>query len=273
MPFRTKSEPRPDPAADEMSLTEHLAELRTRIVRTALAVLLGMIVVMAFYDQVLNFLVGPYQRLCESREPGYCGTSIGPDGEVNLFALDPIEGLSTRLRVSMWGGIILALPVIMWQLWRFVVPALHAREKKYAIPFILSTVILFCLGGALAYTTLERALEFLIDWSGSDVDQAFQVNKYIRLVGMMIAAFGIGFTVPVFLVFLQLVGVLTPQILLGAWRYAIVGTVLIAAVVTPSGDPISLAALSVPMIVLYFVAILIGWLAQRSKRKRESDAS
>ena len=110
----------------------------------------------------------------------------------------------------------------------------------------------------LAYLTLEPALQFLIAWSGSDVGQVFQVSKYVRLVMLMVAAFGVGFEFPVLLVFLQLVGVLTPQQLLGIWRYAIVGIVVVAAVITPSGDPISMLALAVPMLVLYFVAILIG---------------
>jgi sec-independent protein translocase protein TatC len=186
---------------------------------------------------------------------------------------DPLEGFSTRLRLSLYGGIILALPVIMWQIWRFVVPALNPNEKKYAIPFVVSSVLLFALGGILAYVTLERALEFLIDVSGQDVEQAFQVSRYVRLVTLMIAAFGVGFLFPVLLVFLQLVGVLTPQTLLRGWRYAIVAVFVMAAVITPSGDPFSLLALSLPMVALYFVAILVGWIAQRAARRRAAAAA
>ena len=132
---------------------------------------------------------------------------------------------------------------------------------------------LFLLGAALAYLTLERALEFLISWSGEDVEQAFQVSRYVRLVMLMVGAFGVGFEFPVLLVFLQLVGVVTPQQLLGAWRYAIIGIVVVAAVITPSGDPISLLALAVPMLFLYFVAIGIGKFAQRRREKREAAAA
>jgi sec-independent protein translocase protein TatC len=134
-------------------------------------------------------------------------------------------------------------------------------------------VLLFLLGAFLAYSTLERALEFLISWSGSDVDQAFQVSKYVRLVMLMVAAFGVGFLFPVFLVFLQLVGVLTPRTLLGAWRFAIVGVFVLAAVITPSGDPISLLALSLPMCVLYFLSILVGWVVLRRRRNAEAESS
>jgi sec-independent protein translocase protein TatC len=252
---------------DEMTLTEHLAELRVRIIRCALAVALGAIVIIAFYNPVLDFLMGPYVRLCERRGREFCGLSVGADGDPRLIFLDPLEGFATRMRIGAYGGIILAMPVILWQVWRFIVPALHAREKRYAIPFIVSSIVLFFLGGFLAYVTLERALEFLISWAGEDVNSAFQVSRYVRLVGLMVAAFGVGFEFPVLLVFLQLTGAVTPRQLLGGWRYALLGIVVLAAVITPSGDPISLAALAVPMALLYFVSIGVGWVFQRRKQR------
>jgi sec-independent protein translocase protein TatC len=262
----------PTPSPDgTMTLTEHLAELRQRIIRAALAVLVGMIAIMALYDRVLKFLTQPYDRLCDA-DPDFCGLAM-TDGSPSLLITDPVEGLSTRVRIAMYGGLLIALPVIMWQIWRFVVPALKANEKKYAIPFILSSVTLFLLGCVLAYLTLEKALEFLISWAGQDVENLFQVSKYVRLVTLMAFAFGVGFQFPVLLVFLQLVGVLTPQQLLGAWRYAILGIVVAAAVITPSGDPISLTALAAPMLVLYFVAIGVGLIAQRRSRAASAPAA
>lgn len=256
----------PDPYPEQMTLTEHLAELRMRIIRAGLAVVLGSVLVIAFYDLVLGWLLEPYAALCERKPADYCGRSFDPStGEVVLFSLDPVEGFGTRLRIGFYGGIVLALPVLLWQIWKFVVPALHKNEKRYALGFVLSSVALFVAGGFIAFTTLERALEFLISWAGDDVDPSFQVQAYVRLVTLMVVAFGVGFTIPVMLVFLQLLGVLTPQVLLGAWRYAIVGVFLVAAAITPSGDPISLMALSVPLVVLYFLAILIGWLVQRRR--------
>ena len=267
---RGRSRPQLKTPDDVMTLTEHLAELRVRLIRCALAVTLFAIVIIAFYDQVIDFLIGPYERLCQDKGGRYCGAIPSASGQVQLFTLDPIEGFATRLRIASYGGIVLALPVIMWQIWRFVVPALHAKEKKYAIPFIMSSVLLFLLGGVIAYLTLEPALQFLIAWSGSDVGQVFQVSKYVRLVVLMVAAFGIGLQFPVLLVFFQLVGVLTPQQLLGFWRYAVVAIAFIAAAITPSGDPISMSALAAPMLILYFVSILIGWAVQRRRVKREA---
>jgi sec-independent protein translocase protein TatC len=269
-PLRRLERPERTPDAT-MTLTEHLAELRQRIIRAALAVLLGMILVIAFYDPVLDFLRGPYDELCAS-DPELCNAATDGDTGTLIFT-DPVEGLSTRIRIGMYGGVLMALPVIMWQVWRFVVPALKPTEKRYAVPFILSSTLLFLLGCVLAYLTLERALEFLISWAGDDVQQLFRVSSYVRLVALMAFAFGVGFQFPVLLVFLQLVGILTPQQLLGAWRYAIVGIVVLAAVITPSGDPISLTALAAPMLVLYFIAAGIGLIIQRRSRAAEQIAA
>ena len=247
---------------DRMTLTEHLAELRTRIIRSVLAIVVGIIVLLAAYDTVLTFLRKPYTDLCKRKPSLEC---VG-----SLQFIGPLEGFSTRLSICTYGGVILALPVILWQIWRFVVPALHAKEKKYAIPFVFSSVFLFMLGAAVAYWTLTPALDFLISWSGADVEANFQVSKYVSLFGLMVAAFGITFEFPVLLVFLQLVGVLTPQTLMKQWRYAVVIIFIIAAVITPSGDPYSMMALAGPMTLFYLISIIIGKIAQKRKFAREA---
>lgn len=242
---------------ETMTLNEHLAELRTRIIRSMLAVGVGIIGVLAFYDPVLRFLRTPYDNLCERR----------PDlvTDCDLYSLGPLDGFTARMRIALYGGLILSLPVLLWQIWRFIVPALHDRERRYAIPFIASSVILFLAGGALAFITLDKGLEFLVGWSGADVEQAYQITKYVSLVALMIAAFGIGFEFPVLLVFLQLAGVVRPRQLIEGWRIAIVVIVVLAAVITPSGDPITLIALTVPLVVLYFAAIGLGHLLVRRR--------
>ena len=262
IPFRERDRPKLSTPDDRMTLTQHLAELRTRIIRSALAVTVGIIVMLAFYDQVLKFMRRPYEELCKTHQKLNC----------DLQFLGPTEGFTTRLSICTYGGIILALPVILWQVWRFIVPALHKNEKQYAIPFILSSVILFLMGAAVAYLTLTPALEFLIAWAGNDVQANFQVSKYVSLFGLMLAAFGITFEFPVLLVFLQLVGVLTPQTLMKQWRYAIVIIFVIAALITPSGDPYSMMAMAAPMSIFYGVAVLIGRMAQKRKQAREAAA-
>jgi sec-independent protein translocase protein TatC len=125
--------------------------------------------------------------------------------------------------------------------------------------------VLFLAGGVLAYYTTGRALDFLISWAGEDVDQVFSVSSYVNLVALMIFAFGIGFLLPVLLVFLQLAGIVRPSSLVGAWRYATIGIFVLAAAITPSGDPITLLMLGGPMLVLYFLAALLGWLIVRRR--------
>jgi len=223
---------------DEATLTEHLSELRFRIIRSLLAVGIGMLVVLLQYERLLRFLTTPYRDLCAER----------PD-----FNCD--------------------LPVVMWQIWRFVVPALSSREKKYSVPFILSSVVLFAFGGALAYWTLDKALEFLISWSGEGVEQTYQISRYVSLVALMVLAFGVGFLLPVLIVFLQLVNVITPQALLKQWRVSFMVIFVLAAVITPSGDPISMLALALPMSVLFLIAVAIGFIAQRRRRNREVSIS
>lgn len=240
-----------------MPIMEHLRELRSRIIRCALAIAVGMMVLLATYNPVKDFLTKPYRDLCRERPDFKC------DG--SLFSLGPLDGFSARMRICAYGGLVLALPVILWQIWRFIVPALSKKERTYAVPFIASSVLLFTVGCYLAYWTLDKALEFLISWSGTDVTQAYQVTKYVSLVVMMMLAFGVGFLSPVLLVFLQLAGAIKPKTLLKQWRFAIMGIFVTAAVITPSGDPISMLALAVPLSILYLVAILVGWLLTRRR--------
>ncbi len=242
-----------------MPIMEHLRELRMRIVRSLLAVVVGMIVLLATYDPVKRFLTQPYRNLCSTNPDFNC------DG--SLFSLGPLDGFSARMKVSAYGGLILALPVVLWQIWQFVVPALSKKEKKYAVPFISSSIVLFAAGGTLAYWTLDKALEFLISWSGSDVNQAYQITKYISLVTFMMLAFGVGFLSPVLLVFLQLANIVQPRTLLKQWRIAVMLIFVTAAVITPSGDPFSLMALAIPLTVLYLMSVLVGWLIVRRRSR------
>lgn len=242
---------------EAMSMMDHLRELRMRLVRSVLAIGISTLVLLAFYDQLKNLLTRPYTDLCLRRPDFKC------DG--SLFSLGPLDGFSARMRVCLYGGLVLALPIILWQIWRFIVPALSKREKNYAVPFIASSLLLFSVGCYLAYWTLDKALEFLISWSGEDVTQAYQITKYINLVVMMMLAFGVAFLSPVLLVFLQLVSVVAPKTLIKQWRYAVMGIFVAAAAITPSGDPISLMALAIPLTVLYLIAVLVGWLLTRRR--------
>ena len=251
-----------------MSLMEHLTELRNRVIKCVVAIGIGAAVGFALYEPIFDFLIGPYRDLCEA-DPGISITE-----DCRLLATDPLEGFTVRLKVSTYGGIALVMPVLLWQIWRFVSPGLYAKEKRYVVPFIGSALVLFALGAGIAYWTTPKALDFLAAIGGDDnIVAGYSPSKYFQLIVFMMLSFGIGFQFPVLLVALELVGVVSPEALARFRRYAIVGIAVLVAVITPSGDPISMLALTVPMVLFYEAAILIGRLARRRKRKAEAAES
>lgn len=232
-----------------MTLVEHLTELRKRLIICVLAVAVGMLIGFLAYEWIFDFLVHPYRQVAD-------GSNSLTGGD--LLQTDPLEGFGVRMKSSAYAGIALAMPVILWQIWRFVTPGLYPHERRYAVPFVVSALLLFVLGAGLAYYTLPRALDFLIDIAGEGFVTAFSANKYFQLITYMMLAFGIGFEFPIVLIFLQMAGILDTDTLRRGRRYAIVGICVLVAVITPSGDPISMLMLSVPMVIFYEVAILIG---------------
>ena len=242
-----------------MTLVEHLAELRNRLIISVVAVTLGMVVVFVFYETVFEWLVQPYCDVSDGRE-------------CTLLQTDPLEGFGVRMRVAGYGGVAFAMPVLLWQIWRFVSPGLYSNEKRYAIPFVASALMLFVAGAGLAYWTMPRALDFLASIGGEQLEQFYRPSEYFRLITYMMLAFGIGFEFPILLIFMQLAGILEPDTLRRGRRYAIVIIVVLVAVITPSGDPYSMLALSVPMVVFYELAILIGSRLVRRQALRDSAA-
>lgn len=231
-----------------MTLVEHLSELRTRLIVAVLAVLVCAVVVFFLYNPLLRLILAPYKDVT--------GSDV-------LYIRSPLEGFAARLKVAGYGGLLLASPVVLWQIWRFVTPGLHKNERRLAVPFIVSSILLFFGGAVLAYLTFPQALGFLVSISGQNVETLFSPLEYVTFWLKVVLAFGIAFEFPVMLVFLQLVGVATPRRLLGWWRQAIVGVFAAAAVITPSQDPITMLAMAVPMCLLYFAAIGVGKLLRR----------
>jgi len=232
-----------------MTLAEHLGELRRRLMISAIAFGIGGVIAFLGYSHLLSFLLEPYCR--------------ANHGRCSLFVTGPLDGLSLRLKIAAFGGLILASPVILFQIWRFITPGLKKTEKRYAIPFVIVSVILFLAGCAVAYITFEHALAFLTTIGGPDLHQIYNPNQYLSLILWMMFIFGITFEFPVLLVALQLARVVTPAQLLSWWRWAVISITLAAAIFTPSGDPLSMLALAIPLTVFYFLAILIGKLARR----------
>jgi sec-independent protein translocase protein TatC len=234
-------------ALGSMTFFEHLAELRRRLIWMCLAVAVGAVVTFAMWNQLLDVMLEPY-----------CRAQDLPRSQCTLKIIDPVEGFVTRSRVAVYGGIALGMPVILWQVWRFVTPALYPREKRFVVPFVVSALALFGLGVAIGYWTLEKALDFLITISGDQVETFFRPASYINFVTFMLLAFGVSFEIPIVLLFLQLAHVVTPATLARVRRYAFIGIVVFAAIITPSGDPVSLFAMSLPLYFFYELSIVAG---------------
>jgi sec-independent protein translocase protein TatC len=244
-----------------MTLVEHLTELRTRVIICAVAVALGVIAGFVLYPQIFDVLIRPYKDIADNHP------TIG-DGR--LLQTDPLEGFSIRMRTSLYAGIAFAMPVLLWQIWRFVSPGLYANEKRYAVPFVVSALLLFVLGATLAYFTLPRAFDFLINIGGEGFVTGYTAGKYFKLVTYMMLAFGVGFEFPIVLIFFQMAGIVETDTLRRARRFAIVGICILVAVITPSGDPISMLMLSVPMVFFYEIAILVGSFIGKRQALREA---
>lgn len=247
----------PRSAADDgrMTLVEHLSELRNRLFVCVIAVFVCSVIVFVFYPQILDFVSGPYRDVTKDLD------KCKPDG-CDLIAIDPLAPFLTRVKVATYGGIALALPITMFQIWRFVTPGLHQQERRYAIPFLVSSWVLFLLGAALSWFTLDKALDFLFT-AGGDIEPSIVIDKYLNLVTFMLLAFGAAFQFPVLLVFLLLVRAVTTGQLRRFRRHAAVGIVIVAAVITPSQDPYSLFFLAVPMYLFYEASIVIGRVMHR----------
>lgn len=247
-----------DAAAEgRMTLWEHLAELRSRLLKCIAAVLAGAVIGWFLYPYAFSFLTHP----------------LNVDPKAFIIAGSPIAPLLTRIKIAGYLGIIMAMPVLIWQLWRFVTPGLYPHEKRYAVPFTVGALIFFLLGATVAYISLEPALKFLNAVGGSHIKPVYNISDYLKLVVLMIIIFGIGFEFPVLLVALEIAGVLKPQQLSHARRWAIVGIVVVSAVITPSSDPFSMLALAIPLYVFYEGAIVFGRVYNWRKAKRALRAA
>jgi sec-independent protein translocase protein TatC len=242
--FRRKKKP-PRLPGGQMPIMDHLAELRRRILISVAAVAMAAVMMFFFSNEVISFLVQYYKDATHGKRNA-------------LVFTGPVDGFLTRLKVATYGGIVLALPVWLYELWRFITPGLNPKERRYAVPFVLSSVLLFILGAGVAFLTLEPALKFLIDVGGPSQTPLFTSDRYLTLVSLMVVAFGLSFEFPVLLVFLLIAGVIKTAQLRHFRRWAIVGIVTFAAVITPSQDPYSLFFMAVPMYVFYEASILIG---------------
>lgn len=243
-------------------LLDHLIELRGRLVRSVIALVIGFTVCLYFADPILGFLVQPLKNAF-------------PEGEGQLIFTKLPEIFFVELRVALFAGFMVSFPIIANQLWAFVAPGLYGREKKAFLPFLIATPVLFIGGASLAYyVVMPTAFEWFLGFGGEAGGLAVQAmpsaGEYLSLVMQFILAFGITFLLPVLLMLLHRAGIVTRQQLSGARRYVIVGIVALGAIVTPP-DPGSQVILAVPLLLLFEGSLVLMRLQERTMKRRQAS--
>jgi sec-independent protein translocase protein TatC len=226
-----------------MPLTAHLAELRTRLFACVIAIALGFTLCYALSDGIITALQFP-------------PVLIGAPVKVPLQIIAPAEAFLTYLKVSFLAGLFLALPLILYELWKFVAPGLLEHERKYTVPFIIGSTALFYLGGGVFYITLPLVIRFLLSFSNADIAAQLSVSYYVSFCIRMMIAFGVVFQLPTVFVFLAQLELVSSRMLIKYFRYAVVLVFVVAAVLTPP-DVVSQTFMALPMLGLYGVSILL----------------
>lgn len=261
LPRRGRSE---EERVGTMTLVEHLTELRHRVIVCLWALGIGAFLAWFLYEPLLDLMREPFCTFIRDN-PRYA-----PPTGCDLVFNGPFDAFAVRMKTVLYLGFVLALPVILYQLWAFVVPGLTAREKKWSIPFVVASFLLFILGAITAFFVLPKSLQFLLGFAGEGVVPLLTVDRYIGFVTLVTLAFGVSFLFPVVLVFLEAVGVVAPETLSRFRRYAIIVIAVIAAVITPGQDVFSMVAMMVPMYLFYEAAIIIGRIIRRQREGMET---
>ncbi|WP_369035865.1 MULTISPECIES: twin-arginine translocase subunit TatC [Streptomyces] len=270
---RNKEEKGRDPEG-RMPLVEHLRELRNRVAKALLAIIVVTVVAAFFYNDIINFFTKPvldsvgcpssFSELAKQQSEG-----DNPCAQITINGL--LAPFTLALKVSLMAGVVLASPIWLYQLWAFVAPGLHKNEKKYAYAFVGSGVPLFLGGAYFAYRVLPTTAKVLIEFTPFGVDNLLPLDDLLDLVTRMVLVFGLSFELPLLLIMLNITGILTGKRMAGWWRAMIMGITVFAAIATPSTDPLTMLALAGPIWILYFGAVAFSLANDRRKRRREAE--
>lgn len=235
----------------ELGFLDHLEELRRRVIKSIISVILLSIVAYAFSERLLEFLTQPIPE---------------------VYFMAPTEAFSTRIKISLIAGIIVSLPVIFYHAWKFITPGLFEKEIRLIIPAVLSSTIFFLIGASFCFwLVLPVGIKFLMGFGTEKLKPMIQIKDYISFVSYMVLAFGAVFELPVISYFLGRMGVITSNTLVKGRKYALVGILILSAAITPSPDVFSQLMLAGPLYFLYEVSIVIVRLTQKKKTKAQTD--
>lgn len=269
IPRRSRLLARRQPADTDgtMSLVEHLRELRNRIGLALIGILLGMVAAFIWYDNgLLQFLIRPYCGLDPSLR-----ISVNTTEDCQLLTFDVLGQFMLRLKVAFIVGMVLAAPWWLYQLWAFITPGLKRNEKRYAITFVVISSFLFIAGAAMAYLTLSAGLRLLLSIGGEEITAALGAAEYISFLSALLLAFGVSFELPLVAVMLNIVGILSHELLRRSRRWIIFLTFVFAAFVTPTQDPFTMLAMAVPMCILFEGAIQFCRFNDKRRAARDAE--
>ena len=245
--------PRQQNPEGRMPLMEHLRELRNRLFKAAIALVLGAVLGYVLFPYVWHVLQGPYCRIPQPDQ-------VDGAEHCRLYFTGIFDSFFLRLKVAIITGVIVSSPVWLYQLWAFVAPGLHRREKKWAYSFVSAAFPLFALGAVLAYFTMDQGLRLLLALAPDNTEAIITITSYLSYAIMMTLVFGLAFELPLLVLVLNLAGVLTHE-RIKKWRRAIIfGVFVFAAVVTPSPDPFMMLIMAIPTIALFEVAEVLAYL-------------
>ncbi len=243
-----------------MPLREHLRELRRRLVICLIAIGIGTTVGWVYYTPIFDLISEPIQDVV--------GQAAAEGRDVRLVVTGVTDAFMLQVKVAVMAGLVLASPVWIYQLWAFVTPGLHQRERRWVYVFVVISVPLFLAGVVLAYVLMPKGLEVLLGFTPQNVGNYLPVDRYLSFFLRMVIVFGIGFLTPLFIVGLNMVGILSGKRLAAAWRYIIFGVFIFAAVATPTGDPITMLLLATPVLLLVGAAVVFSLLNDRRRQRK-----
>jgi sec-independent protein translocase protein TatC len=258
-----RGRPRHPIGADgRMALSDHLRELRARIARSVLAWLILFVVALFFYDPLLELIRGPYEDAVEQ---------LGGKVTSQIVVTGVTTSLTLQLKLCGVAGLVAASPYWLLQIWGFIVPGLHPQEKRWTRVFASLAGPLFIAGVLVGYYVLPKGLEVLIGFTPADTTNLVEFSSFFSFIVRMLLVFGVAFQIPLFVVMLNLAGVVSGKALGRHRPWIIIGTMVFAAVATPSTDPFSMLMLGVPMLLLFVIAEVIARLVDRARgHRRES---
>lgn len=245
-----------------MPLRDHLSELRNRLLISVLAIAVGAVVGWIFFDPIFAAVTGPFVDVVEQAQADGKNVQLALTGVADPFTL--------QLKISAVTGLVLASPIWLFELWRFVTPGLHRNERGWAVGFVVVAAPLFCAGMALAYLFLPNAIGFLFGFTPDNVSNIVDVSRYLNFFLNTILIFGLGFLLPLMAVLLNFADVLSAKTFVSSWRWLTVGVFVFAAMATPDGSPLTMAVLALPIMGLFGIAMLVAWLNDRRRDRRQN---